>query len=123
MMTRVLIALIGGTLLAGAAQAQEAIPTAANGGDGGAPAASGGAPVMLSHARSERDDRGPIPIGPCGVAHDVDGVPQPDKSPHGQVWAGVGTHGYREAGGAVCVPVGANGQVTVAVDALRWGRR
>jgi hypothetical protein len=122
-MTRLLTALLAGVLLASMAQAQEAIPTAADGADGGAPAAASGAPVMLSKARPDRDDRGPIAIGPCGVAHDVDGVPQPDKSPHGQVWAGVGTHGYREAGGAVCVPVGSNGQVSVAVDAMHWGRR
>jgi hypothetical protein len=123
-MTRLLTVLIAGTLLAGVARAQEAIPTAASGADGGAPAAAPGAPVMLSRARSGFDDRGPVTIGPCGVARDIDGVPaKPDKTPHGEVWAGVGTHGYRQAGGAVCIPVGDHAQVTLAVDAAHWGRR
>jgi len=43
-------------------------------------------------------------------------APPPDKKPHGEVWAGVGTGGYREAGGVVTMPVGDCGQVTVAID-------
>ena len=46
-----------------------------------------------------------------------------DRSPHGQVWGGVGTHGYRNVGGVVCVPVGDNSRVTIAVDSTNWGRR
>jgi hypothetical protein len=42
--------------------------------------------------------------------------PPPDKKPHGEVWAGAGTGGYREAGGVVTMPVGDCGQVTLAID-------
>jgi hypothetical protein len=108
------------------AQTQEAIPTAAAGAsDGGAPMAEppGDGPMRLS----DHTDRGPDvlrPAGPCGgPATKPDGTP--DKSPHGEVWAGVGTHGYREGGGAVCVPL-KDGYVSVAVDAGSidgWGGR
>ncbi|HEY2179386.1 MAG TPA: hypothetical protein VGH15_12465 [Caulobacteraceae bacterium] len=112
-------------IMSGAVHAQEAIPTAANAADGGAPAAaSNGGPITISNRR-EHDDRGPVRIGPCGgVSVSVDGSPpKPDKTPHGEVWGAVGTHGYREAGGEVCIPLGDNGRVTLAVDAGRWGRR
>lgn len=123
-MTRLMTVLAVTASLASAAAAQEAIPTANRSADGGAPvAAQGTGPIMIARSRDD-DDAGPIRIGPCGVAHDIDGVPaKPDKTPHGEVWAGVGTHGYRQVGGAVCVPVGDHGQVTLAVDAAHWGRR
>jgi hypothetical protein len=127
-MTRILPLVFCLSLIAGAgARGQEAISTAANSPDGGAPgaAASGAGPILLSDKSSDFDDRGPIMVGPCGgVAKSVDGGPlKPDKNPHGEVWGGVGTHGYREAGGALCVPLGQNAQVSVAVDTVRWGRR
>jgi hypothetical protein len=125
MKSRLAAALVSAFALAGAAQAQEAIPTAANAADGGAPAvAASGAPITISNRR-EHDDRGPVRIGPCGAPYrSVDGgPPKPDKNPHGEVFAGVGTRGYREAGGAVCIPLGDNAQVTLAVDAGRWGHR
>jgi hypothetical protein len=43
-------------------------------------------------------------------------TPPPDRKPHGEVWAGVGTSGYRELGGVVTQPIGDCGQVTVAID-------
>lgn len=125
-MIKILSVVVGMALAASsAAWAQEAIPTAANATDGGAPAAPAAGPITLSDKKSEHDDRGPLPIGPCGgVARSVDGgPPQPDKSPHGEVWAGVGTHGYRDVGGAVCIPLGDNSHVTVAIDSTQWGRR
>jgi hypothetical protein len=112
-------------LLAGGARAQEAIPTAANTADGGAPAAAPtGGPIIISNRR-EHDDRGPVRVGPCGgVERSVDGgPPKPDRNPHGEVWAGAGTHGYRDVGGVVCIPAGDNAAVTIAVDANHWGRR
>ena len=112
--------------VAGGAVAQEAISTAANASGGGAPAQASppGTPIVLSNRTNERDDRGPLPIGPCGgVKITDDGRAQPDKSPHGAVWGGVGTHGYREAGGAVCVPLGDSGRVSIVVDDTRWGHR
>ena len=51
-----------------------------------------------------------------------------DRQPHGQVWAGVGTSGYRNVGGVVTQPIGDCGQVTIAIDHTemnggRWRRR
>ena len=118
------IALAAGALtLAGVAtaSAQETISTAA-GAPAPAPAASA-APIVLSDTRDE-DDAGPLLVGPCGAVGQVrDGqVEKPDKKPHGEVWAGVGTHGYREAGGVVCQPIGDHSAVTIAVDAAHLGR-
>jgi len=122
-----LACLIGAVLAASSgAWAQEAIPTASNAGGGAPPAPAVGAdPTMIADKASERDDRGPVPIGPCGAPYkSVDGGPlKQDKDPHGEVYAGVGTHGYRNVGGAVCVPVGKDAQVTIAVDSTQWGRR
>lgn len=47
---------------------------------------------------------------------DQDAEPQPDHKPHGFVSVGVGTRGYREVAGAVTLPIGDTGQVTVAID-------
>jgi hypothetical protein len=117
------IMLASALLLAGRAGAQEAISTAANATDGGAPAAPAAGPINISNKR-RHDDRGPVRVGPCGgVERSVDGgPPKPDRNPHGEVWGGVGTHGYRDAGGAVCIPIGDNAAVNIAVDASRWGR-
>src|SRR5262245_43028587 len=40
----------------------------------------------------------------------------PDRKPHGEVWAGIGTHGYREIGGVVTQPIGDCSFVTIAVS-------
>jgi hypothetical protein len=112
-----------GLLAASGAQAQEAIPTAAGGADGGAPVTSSappGAPIVLSDEH-RRDDRGPGPIGPCGGVPDANG--KPDRNPHGEVYGGVGTHGYRQYGGVVCVPVGDKAAVTIAVDRTQFKGR
>jgi hypothetical protein len=45
-------------------------------------------------------------------------TPPDDRRPHGEVWAGVGTHGYRELGGVVTQPVGKCGSVTIAIDKM-----
>jgi hypothetical protein len=122
------IALAAG-LIAGGAQAQETISTAANAPSAGAPAPASpatGAPIALSDNRPRFDDGGPLPVGPCGAVGQVDkdGVVQkPDRNPHGQVWAGVGTAGYREIGGAVCLPIGDHAAVNIAVDSARIGGR
>jgi hypothetical protein len=107
-----------------AVSAQEAIPTATGVPGEGAPPALESGPLRLS----DRIDEGPDvlrPVGPCGgPARKADG--KPDKSPHGEVWAGIGTHGYRDIGGVVCAPLGDNAAVSIAVDAGQingWGRR
>jgi len=52
---------------------------------------------------------------------------QGDGKPHGEVWAGVGTGGYRNVGGVVTQPLGDCAQVTVAIDRTQFdglrGRR
>jgi hypothetical protein len=103
---------------------EEAIPTAMGAPGNGAPPAPQSGPLRLS----DRIDQGPDvlrPVGPCGgPAVKEDG--KPDRSPHGEVWAGVGTRGYRDIGGVVCQPLGDNGALSIAVDAGQidgWGRR
>jgi hypothetical protein len=104
------------------ALAQEAIPTAVGAPGDGAPPAPEDAPLRLSD-RIDRGEEFLRPIGPCGgPALTRDG--KPDKAPHGEVWAGIGTHGYRDIGGVVCAPLGDKGAVSIAVDAGRidgWG--
>ena len=39
-----------------------------------------------------------------------------DRQVHGEVWAGVGTHGYRDVGTAMTAPVGRCGSVSIAID-------
>jgi hypothetical protein len=120
-----IIALAGIAAAWAPARAQEAIPTAAGAPNGGAPMAEpADAPLRLS----DHFDKGPDVVraaGPCGApAKTEDG--KTDKSPHGEVWAGVGNHGYREGGGAVCLPLGDSAAVNIAVDAGQgdgWGRR
>lgn len=51
--------------------------------------------------------------------------PVSDGKPHGEVWAGVGTRGYRTVGGVVTQPIGDCGSVTVGVSRTEgdFGRR
>ena len=107
--------------LSGVAFAQEAIPTAAGAPENGAPIpASSPKPLSIDDNRDRFDD-GPRPVNRCGApAHD-DG--SPDRSVHGQVFAGVGTRGYREAGGVACIPLGDKAAATLAVDVGQYGRR
>lgn len=44
-----------------------------------------------------------------------------ERQPHGEVWGGVGTHGYRDAGGAVTLPTGKCSSVSIAVDRMEGG--
>lgn len=117
---------VAGVVLAWAtgAMAQEAIATAARGSDGSVPATAAADTLRLN----DHFDDGPgflRPAGPCGGPRKTaDG--KTDKTPHGQVWAGVGTSGYREIGGVACMPLSDNAAVTIAVDAGHingWGRR
>jgi hypothetical protein len=45
----------------------------------------------------------------------------PDRAPHGEVWVGVGTGGYKTAGAVVTAPLGDCGQATVAVSRTDYG--
>src|SRR5450432_3330788 len=121
------IALAAVLIAAAGAQAQATIPTAANAPMAGAPdpASPPTAALISLSDRQSFDDSGPLPVGPCGAVGQVkDGVVQkPDKDPHGQVWAGVGTSGYREVGGAVCLPLGDHSALNIAVDSTRISGR
>jgi hypothetical protein len=101
--------------------AQEAIATASNS-PAPAPTATA-APLTIGRRQGFSDEGAPI-IGPCGAVGDVhEGVAEkPDKAPHGSVSASVGTHGYREVGGEVCIPVGDRTAVSIAFDAGHIGR-
>lgn len=107
--------------------AQEAIPTA----QGATLPDTSGEPPPPPLGTPKAVDIEPVQPGPCGLGPTPklapvgpDGEPQVDHSPHGEVYAGVGTHGYREVGGSVCVPVGKTGAVDISVDQTRFdGRR
>jgi hypothetical protein len=112
---------VAGLIASGPTWAQEAIATATN---TPAPAPTSTAPPLsLGHHQGFSDEGAPL-VGPCGAVGQVhDGVAEkPDKNPHGFVTAGVGTNGYREIGGAVCVPIGDHAAVSVAVNYGRIGR-
>jgi hypothetical protein len=44
-----------------------------------------------------------------------------DRQPHGEVWAGIGTHGYRNIGTAMSAPVGKCGTLSIMVDRTEGG--
>jgi len=119
------------------ASAQEAIQTGPGGAD-----APPSAPASAAPATVADPDNGPAANGawarrvlsgqkaePERTADDGGrrrGCPAPpDRKPHGEVHAGVGTGGYREVGGAVTQPIGDCGSVTIAVDKTEFdgGRR
>jgi hypothetical protein len=50
-------------------------------------------------------------------------VRNPDRSPHGEVTASVGSRGYRGVGGVVTQPVGDCGQVTIGISTSQGGGR
>ena len=47
--------------------------------------------------------------------------PANDGKPHGEVWVGVGSRGYKEVGGVVTQPIGDCAEVTVAVSRTEGG--
>ena len=113
-MNRLLIITLAVASIAASARAGEVITTAAAGPADAIPVGSSTAPILIPDRYDLGDDT-VRNVGPCGaVAKTADG--KPDKNPHGEVFAGVGTHGYREAGGVLCVPVGDHAAATIAVD-------
>ena len=113
-MNRALVITLAALTLAASARAGEVIATAAGAPAGAVPAASASAPILIPD-RYDFDDDIVRSVGPCGAVAKTDGG-RPDKNPHGEVFAGVGTRGYREAGGVVCVPIGDHAAATIAVD-------
>jgi hypothetical protein len=98
----------------GRASAQETIPTAADAPLGGAPTPPPMAPQGLERPWLAGGPDIVRNVNACGVPPKEDG--SPDKSVHGEVYAGIGNHGYREAGGAACIPIGDHAAATIAVD-------
>jgi hypothetical protein len=108
------------------AQADEAIPTAA----GITPPDASKAPPPGPLAPPRPSNLALVQPGPCGPGPvpklapvDADGRPAVDRSPHGEVSVGVGSHGYRYVEGAVCAPLGDKSFVSVAVGQGQIGRR
>lgn len=115
--------LLGGLLalglLASPAIAQETIPTASDAPLGGAPTPQPTPPQALGqHPRYDGADIVRSDVNGCGVPPKEDG--SPDKNVHGEVYAGVGNHGYREAGGTACIPIGGHSAAVISVDAGRY---
>ena len=105
--------------LAGGVLAQEAIPTAAHAVNGGAPVFTPADTLMVPGPLHGADNILRARSA-CGAPPTANG--KPDRAAHGEVFASVGSHGYREAGGAVCVPLGDHASATLAVDAGRVDR-
>jgi len=79
-----------------------------------------GEPAPREQAAATPADGGPNGQKASGCA------PPPDNKPHGEVWAGAGTGGYRNVGGVVTQPIGSCGSVTLMIDQsqsnYRWRR-
>jgi len=63
-----------------------------------------------------------VAMGPCGLEK-VKPDGKLETAPHGEAYAGIGTHGYRELGGTVCQPIGQNGAVTLSIDETKGDYR
>lgn len=90
--------------------------------DSAPPAPSDEAPV--STASQTTDAKISAWLDETGKAKGADGEDQPrpdapktalDRAIHGEVGAGIGSHGYRSAYGVATIPVGQSSSVTVAV--------
>jgi hypothetical protein len=106
-------------LAAASASAQEVVRT---GPDGAPPA-----PMVEPEQPQQLIDRwAHLPLaGPSAEAAPAVGIgeaprcaPPPDRQPHGEVWAGIGTGGYRQLGGVVTQPLGDCGSLTLGIDRL-----
>jgi hypothetical protein len=112
-------------LSAGAAGAQEAIPTArvATPLD----VSREPPPPPLPPPGSQHSNLAAVQPGPCGTGPvpklapvDANGDPQVDHSPHGEVSVGMDSRGGRYAEGSVCVPVGDRSFVAVDVSGSQF---
>lgn len=103
-------------LLAGAAAAEEAIPTA----QGARIPDASQEPLPPPLKAPTGVQLAPVQPGPCGLGPSprfapvgADGQPQVDRSPHGEVTVGVGSGGSHLVGGAVCMPLKDRGFVAI----------
>ncbi|HKR90348.1 MAG TPA: hypothetical protein VJS38_19440 [Phenylobacterium sp.] len=113
-MKRLLAALAAGWLTASAAHAGEAVTTAGASGQTPPLAAAPAEPLSARTARpTDLDNLTPLAASRCAALVPADG------KAHGEVWGGVGSHGYRDAGGAVTIPTGKCSSVSIAVDRVQ----
>jgi hypothetical protein len=110
-MRRFLATTAASLLVAGHAAAGEVVTTAGASGQAPPQAAQPAAPLSVQpHRDADLGGQTPPLVNPrCPM------VP-PDGKAHGEVWGGVGTSGYRDAGGAVTVPTGKCSSVSIAID-------
>jgi len=84
------------------------------------------APPPLPSTQGAAGGAQPVAMGPCGPEK-VKPNGELETAPHGEVYGGVGNHGYREIGGTICQPIGQNGAVSVSIDSTQgnggYGRR
>ena len=80
------------------------------------------APPLPDHGDGAAPPR--VGMGPCGPER-VKSDGKLDTAPHGEIEAGVGTHGYRHLAGTICQPVGQNSavQVSASMSQAQYGRR
>jgi hypothetical protein len=121
-MKRILSGLALAALITTQASAAELITTAKDATSGSPQAGAVAAPVSIPPLGAAP----PIQLGldddqPMAAAEPTCNGLNPDGKPHGAVWAGVGTHGYRDGGGAVTAPLGKCGSVSIAVDRSEGG--
>jgi hypothetical protein len=106
-------------LVAGAAWADGPVTTTSDAAR--APPQPQAAPPPLAGVTDNASPQ-PMAMGPCGPER-VKPDGKLDTAPHGEIEAGVGTHGYRHVAGAICQPIGQNGAIAVSAGQSQWGRR
>ena len=109
------------SLAAAAAWADGPVATTSSA-DQAPPQPQAAAPPLPDHGDGQAPGR--VAMGPCGPER-VKPDGKLDTAPHGEIEAGVGTHGYRRLAGRICQPIGQNAAVEISagVTQARWGRR
>jgi hypothetical protein len=118
---RLIIVAAAFSLAAGAAWADGPVTTASNA-DQVPPQPQAAAPPLAGVSDGAASQR--VALGPCGPER-VKPDGKLDTAPHGEIEAGIGTHGYRHLAGTVCQPIGQNGaiQVSASTSQAQYGRR
>ncbi|HWE98223.1 MAG TPA: hypothetical protein VG248_00320 [Caulobacteraceae bacterium] len=109
------------SLVAAAAWADGPLSTTSSA-DRAPPQPQTSAPPLPDHGDGAAPQR--VAMGPCGPER-VKSDGKLDTAPHGEIEAGIGTHGYRHLAGTVCQPIGQNGavQVSASTSQGQWRRR
>jgi hypothetical protein len=134
MSPRLLVACCVALTWGSAAAAQEAMSTAGAAASPPPAAELRATPVQAPDQAQEAQEIGDWARGVLAGAPSREEAAQADRSrcggptdgkPHGEVWAGVGTRGYRELGGVVTQAIGKCGSVTLGASHSEggYGRR